>query len=319
MCWVISDGRRGIENQALGLAEAIGLPFEIKRVRPSWLWRIAPAEAYPLLNTLCFSQPLFASRADMFRPPWPRLLIATGRLSLPYSIAVKRLSRGRTFTVQTQDPRVSPKHFSLVVPPYHDGLHADNVVAIVGAPNRVRLHALRDESISMSRRLAHLPRPLVAVLIGGSSKAHKMSKKWMKRFAESLGELARLNKVGLAITPSRRTGEENISILRQTLSADGAYIWDGEGNNPYFGMLGLADYIVVTSDSTNMATDAAATGKPLYVAHVPGGSRKFRAFHEDLTARGIARPFTGELQYWSYPPLNETQRVANLIRERLNL
>ena len=94
------------------------------------------------------------------------------------------------------------------------------------------------------------------------------------------------------------------------------WIWDGSGDNPYMGYLALADVLVVTADSVNMVSEAAATGKPVFVVDLKGGSRKFRLFHEDMRGKGITRPFEGRLETWIYPPLQETARAAEEIRRR---
>ena len=123
----------------------------------------------------------------------------------------------------------------------------------------------------------------------------------------------------LLVTPSRRTDPAGLAILRRTLEGLPAEIWDGRGDNPYLAYLGLADAFVVTCDSVNMVCEAAATGKPVHVADLPGGSEKFRRFHRAIRDAGITRPFAGEIGDWSYPPLNETARVAREVRRRLRL
>jgi mitochondrial fission protein ELM1 len=119
------------------------------------------------------------------------------------------------------------------------------------------------------------------------------------------------------VTTSRRTGARNEEVLHRGLAGLPAEIWDGRGENPYFGMLALADHVVVTGDSVNMVSEAASTGKPVHVVHLRGRSAKFARFHETLAAAGIARPFTGALEDWTYTPLAETRRAAAEIRRRL--
>src|SRR3546814_3624091 len=119
------------------------------------------------------------------------------------------------------------------------------------------------------------------------------------------------------VTPSRRTGPDNEAILRARLAGLPAEIWDGEGENPYFAYLGLADAILVTADSVNMVCEAASTGKPVYVIDLDGGSDKFRAFHDSLRAAGVTRSFAGVLESWTYPSLRETERIAAEVANRM--
>ena len=129
--------------------------------------------------------------------------------------------------------------------------------------------------------------------------------------------MAREEGVGLMVTPSRRTGKRNEAILREGLAGLPAQVWDGNGENPYFGILGLADAIIATGDSVNMVSEAASSGKAVHIVHLKGGSAKFRRFHEAMEQAGITRPFSGKLEEWSYAPLDETRRVAREIRQRL--
>ena len=124
---------------------------------------------------------------------------------------------------------------------------------------------------------------------------------------------------GIAITPSRRTEPEIVAQLRARLIGRNAYIWDGTGDNPYFGLLGAADAILVTADSVSMISEAAATGKPVHIVDLDGGSAKFDRFHRAMRDAGIARPFTGEIGQWRYDPPDDTARAAAEIKRRLAL
>ena len=301
-----------MENQCVGLAEAIGFPLAVKRVHPRTPWKFLPPLAWPapLASLGPTSDPICA--------PWPRLLIATGRMSVAISMAVRRRSGGRTFTVQIQSPDVSPKHFDLVVPPRHDRLRGPNVVPSRGALHRVTGERLAAAALEFASFVAHLPRPLVAVLVGGDNGVYKLTADGAWELAAKLKALANNRGAGLAVTPSRRTGAANEKILRDALADAPAVVWDGTGANPYFGFLGLADAVVATCDSVSMASEAAATGKPVYIVDLEGGSRKFRAFHKGLRDDGITRAFDGRLDTWTYPPLDDTAQIAAVVRERLS-
>lgn len=310
-CWVVSDGKPGMENQCLGLAEALGLTPVVKRVSLRTPWRqLSP---YLRIGNRFAAGP----EGDAIRPPWPDLLIASGRQSIAPSLAARRLSRGRTFTVQIQGPQISPRHFDLVVVPRHDKLRGDNVLVTRGSLHRVTPAVLADAAARFAPRLAHLPHPRIAVLIGGSNGVYRLTPAIMGEVAEKLAKLTRSHGAGLMVTPSRRTGADNEAILRARLSGLPAEVWDGTGENPYFGYLGLADAVVVTCDSVSMTSEACSTGKPVYVIELDGGSPKFRAFHDGLYKDGITRRFDGTLDPWDHPLLNDTQGVADELRHRL--
>lgn len=311
--WAITDGRAGILNQAVGLAQAVGLPVEVKTVKPSRLWALFPVTRWPV--------PLAALKegSASLAPPWPRIAIGCGWRSIPYMLEVKRRSKGKTFTVQLQHPRVDPKLFDLVVPPEHDNLSGDNVVPIVGSPNGVTRARLEAAAKKWASTFERIPHPRVAVLIGGASKSHSFSEDDASRLANALKNLA-AEGMGVMATTSRRTGEDQTRVLRAALEGrPHIYVFNGEGENPYTGLLALADAILVTSDSTNMVVEAAGTGKPVYIVDIPGGDAKFERLHETLKNRGIARRFTGKIEQWTYEPLNETERVAALIRRKIGL
>ena len=121
---------------------------------------------------------------------------------------------------------------------------------------------------------------------------------------------------GLAVTMSRRTGPENEQAIRSALAELPAWVWDGTEDNPYFGFLGLADAIVVTEDSVSMVSEACATGKPVFLAPLDGGSEKFDRFHALLREKGMTQPFAGKLDRWAYTPLADTETVAREIERR---
>jgi len=310
-CWLITDGRIGIENEALGLAEALGVPHMIKRVAPRAPWRWIPPRFVPCpLASL-------GKAGKEFAPPWPDLMISCGRQSVAISAEIKRLAGAKTFAVFLQNPRVPTTWFDLVVPPMHDHVSGPNVIETRGAIHRVTSDKIAAGAEKFRAAFAHLPRPWVAVMIGGASKEYRFDAEDASRIGHSLARFAARNGASLIVTASRRTGEANTRLIRESLSKTPHWFWDGAGDNPYFGMLGLADAIVVTVDSIAMTSEAASTGKPVYVMALRGERRKFVEFHARLQADGITRPFDESLGRWTYPPLDDTGLVARAIRERL--
>ena len=320
VCWVLADEKAGNLNPCLGLAEAVGLETVVKRVYPRFPWSRLPPQLW--------IAPFSASGpgSDPLEPPWPDLLIAAGRQTVALALAIRRRSRGGTFAVQILDPRVPPGCFDLVVAPGHDRLAGANVMATTGALNRITDARLAEAAAAFEPRIAHLPHPRIAVLIGGTSRRHRLDEATAAGIGDHLAELARNAGAGLMVTASRRTGEANARALAARLSGLPAVIWDGAGDNPLFGYLGLADAIVVTDDSVAMVSEACSTGKPVYVAALPTlstrsgkGSAKFDRFHEALARAGCTRPLTGDFEPWTYEPLRETARVAVEVRRRMGL
>ena len=307
--WAVTDGRAGIQAQAQGLAEAIArrtpvmLTLKRVRLRSPWSWVPPRLVLGPRLA--------LDVESDLIEPPWPDIFIGCGRASIPFALGMREWSKGRTLVVQLQDPRVNPREFDLVAPPIHDDLDGPNVMPIVGACHRVTPERIKQSARDYhGSALDELPMPRFAVLIGGKSKRQDISAARAREIAHSLIAVQRETSGSLMVTLSRRTGARARTQLRTWLAPHSAIFYEDEGANPYPAILGAADHIFVTADSVNMATEAAATGKPVHILAVDGAPGKLARFHESLTRRGCARPFKGRLETWSYPPLLETDRVA---------
>jgi mitochondrial fission protein ELM1 len=311
--WIVSDGTIGMENQCRGLAEALGVAVDVKRIDVGAPWRWLPPQLW--------LAPLAALRArgDRLQPPWPDLLIATGRKSVAPAMAIRTASRGTAFCVQLQNPGVDPARFDLVIAPDHDELAGLNVLSLLGSPHGVtaeKLAAARDEFAAL---LAPLPTPRIAVLLGGDNAVYRMTDAVATRLAAHLAAIARTTGGGLAITASRRTPATAMQRIRTALADEAALFYEGAGPNPYLGFLAWADAVVVTADSVNMVTEATATGGPVYVIELEGGSRKFNRFHAAMRDAGYTRPFAGQIETWRYPPPSETARAAAEIARRMHL
>ena len=311
ICWAVSTGEAGMASQVMGLAEATGFTVQQKSIRLRAPWSWLPGHLAP------FALSGLSPNADVLNPPWPDLMITCGRRSVAASIAVRRLSGGKTFTVHVQNPLVPNWYFDLVLPPRHDDLTGTNVSPTRASIHRVTPEKLAQEADRMAFQFASLPRPLVCVVIGGNSSAHRLTPRATEKLADRLLALSKDKGVGLTITTSRRTGDENTAILKNKLTGPNCVLWSGDGENPYFAMLGLADYILVTSDSASMVSEACATGKPVHIIDLEGGNKRFTRFHEGLRNDKITRPFTGALEDWSYSPLTCTQDAANLVSEKM--
>lgn len=311
-CWIVTQGVIGMENQCLGLAQALSLEPEIKRIKLRSPWKqLAPFLRVGLSHA-------FSEEGDLIAPPFPDLIIASGRAGALACLYASRYSAARgqkTFTVYIQNPVISPSHFDLVAAPLHDRLKGVNVVSTRGSLHRVTPEGLKDEAKKFAPLFDPLPSPRLAVLIGGNSKAHRLTPHEMAPLAAQLKTLAKETGGSLLVTTSRRTGEENLRLLQAALIGVPHFLWDGSGDNPYHAMLGTADAILVTADSVNMTSEACSTGKPVHIIPLAGGSEKFDRFHRTLREDGLTRPFEGKLGRWVYAPLNDVALVAARVRE----
>ena len=311
---VLTDGKAGDEQQCLGVAEAIcaqapGGTVEVRRVRPrapfQWLapWGpIDPAEAP-------------GRPGSPIAPPFPDVLIASGRRAVPYVRRVKRASPA-TFTVFLKDPVTGSRTADLIWVPEHDRLRGPNVIATLTPPHRITPERLAAERALPDPRLAGLPRPRVAVLAGGPSRHYRFDAEDAARFLSQLARLAGTG-AGLMATASRRTPEALREGLARLIRRHGGFLWDGSGDNPYAALLALADAVVVTADSYNMVGEAAATGAPILVFEPKGGHPKLRRFLDGLAAKGVVQRFEGRLEPLAYEPLDSTPTIAEAVRDGL--
>ncbi len=297
-----------MQNQALGLAEAVGGEIAQKTVHAKAPWRWFPGHLAPKRIAAVVANP-----AD-FAGPVPDLVISCGRRSVPAALALRRAG---AMAVHVQDPCIPPRCFDLVVPPRHDALTGANVMPTNAAIHGITQAKLRRAAAEWWPRFEGRPRPWIAVLIGGKSGAFDFEEQDARMLAAALQALS-ASGASLLVTTSRRTGAANTALLRKALP--NACFWTGEadGPNPYFGLLALADHIVATCDSASMVSEACSTGKPVHIVELPGGNKRFRGFLNGLYQEGYARRFESPpLPVWSYMPPNDTAEVAARVRQML--
>ena len=306
--WIVTDGKAGDENQGIGIAEALGVSYERRRIpkgRPlTWMapWgpidpRDAPGRA-----------------GGMLEGPLPDLLIASGRRAVPYLRAVRRASGERTFTAFLKDPRTGHDTADFIWVPDYDDLRGPNVFTTLTAPHPVSRARLDAARLTPDPRLAGLPWPRIAVLIGGDSRHLRYRKTDMRRLVRDLTKLAE-GGCSLMLTVSRRTPPDLRTALENLVRDKGGFFWDGSGENPYVGMLAIADHIVVTSDSANMVGEAASTGVPLLLFDLPRTYIRHRRMFAGLAMAGALKPFIGRLEALRYAPIDATPTIAAALAE----
>ena len=316
--WAVSDGRVGMVNQVLGLCEAIARLAPARIVRKTVVWK----DGWERLPSFLKWNPLggLAKESDRFEAPWPDMLVAVGRSTLAISRGIRKWSGGRTFTVQLQNPHWPARGFDAVVPPRHDKLGGRNVIPVTGSAHRVTPEKIAAEYELFRAGLDPLPHPRVAVLVGGTSKAFDLSEERATRLAAEIALAVETEGGSVLLTFSRRTPEPARDVMKAKLKRLPGILWDDQPPNPYFAFLQAADYVLVTEDSTNMAAEAASTGKPVFVLKMDGASDKFRRFHDELERLDAARPWGGALYSWDYAPVRDTEKAAaavlRLFRDR---
>lgn len=310
--WMLADDRPGNVNQALGLAEALDEPFLVKTVGyspiarlPNWL---LPANLAGLTP---------ASR-EVLRPPWPDLVIGAGRRTAPIGRWLKQQSPGLCL-VQLMWPG-GADDFDLIAVPEHDRVPDHPVVMrTVGPPHRLRPALLRAAAVELAPRLAGLTRPYVVCLVGGSSKHVTLTAEDAASLIEGASKLADERGGSLLVTTSRRTGEACAETLGRALKGPHLlHRWRPDGDNPYLGMLGSADAVVVSADSASMCTEACAIGRPVFL-HRPaaGVPEKFKLLHQRFTNHGCLKPLGAPWFEAGIPPENPAIAIAAAIKRLL--
>lgn len=314
--WALLLPEAGFRSQVLGLADAIGGELVEKNIDLRKPWSLLPASLcpFPLLGLDPISDPLAA--------PWPDIVVACGRRTIPLALAIKRASKGKTLAVYIQNPKSAAKHFDLVVSMRHDGLEGRNVLIADTAIHRVTPEKLALAQSEWHERFSNLKRPLIGVILGGKNRSFRFTMAIADSMIRQLTTLSRNNGASILITPSRRTEPQIIDRFKSFAATEPSYIrfWDGQGDNPYFGMLALSDALVVTEDSVSMISEAVASGKPVATVALEGTSKRHQAFIRNLIELHAVTRFDGSFPAESNIRLpNYTALAAQTIRDQLAL
>jgi mitochondrial fission protein ELM1 len=312
-CWILTDGRTGSENHSRGLAEALGFDYSV--------YPVALRQPWKTLSPWLLKNPPRCAFTDFpDSTDWPDLLVTAGRTPAVGALYIKKASGGKTRCVQIFHPGLSPAHFDLLISPQHDGVTGDNVVTTLGALHRVTDQKLEEEGRAWQGRFASLPCPLHGLLVGGTTK-HGLT----LDLPAILSFIAAAKTVGGSViaTCSRRTPPEEAAQIGEAIRSAGGWLWNGEGANPYPGILALADEIAVTADSVSMLSEAAFTGKRVWILPMKGHVAKLDRFTAALDSARHARFFRGQFDSWTPVRLDErnklTARVQDLLLSRNRL
>ncbi|MDR1267554.1 MAG: mitochondrial fission ELM1 family protein [Holosporales bacterium] len=306
-CWILVDaGKKGSENQAVGLAERMGWSFSLYRLR------------LPCVD-LGRRYRTYIQQLEALSPQ-PDVILSAGRRSQPVATGFKK-RHPEVFLIALLNPLMPLSLFDLVIAPQHEALRGPNVLATKGVLHRITEATLQEGW--QRERFASLRRPLLGVLLGGASKDCG----WSSPAAESLmahcppflsphsprfrvlfETLRQYDKEGwgILVLPSRRTPDWLKEALRECCAGTSIRVEEGtEAFNPYISALAASDMLLVTADSMSMLSEACATHKPVYIFPLAGTSRKLSALHATFCSTGHARIFSGSLDAFTPPPLVE--------------
>ncbi|MGC6531197.1 MAG: mitochondrial fission ELM1 family protein [Candidatus Puniceispirillaceae bacterium] len=318
LCWVISDGTAGMHAQSVAVAQALDVPYYDVRIFASPIYRL-----FPQMGAVPF-MPISPRRSDRkLGPPWPDLVITTGKRTTGAALAIKRLSGGKTKIIQVQDPKINPAHFDVMIVPKHDALSQSglpHIVPIMGSLNKFTMPQIATESKAVRKKFAKITSAKTAVMIGGTNRRYKASPSDFYALGQKLADYAKQAKTHLILISSRRTPKQGMAALQEGLGKIRYFLWDHKGDhksdNPYPGILAVVDDVIVTSDSVNMVSEACLTGKPVYVAELQAETGRIAAFHQMMMTAGHTK-WLG--QAFTAPPviLDQSAYVAEQVKKHL--
>jgi len=304
---LLTQGMHGMVSQVEGLAKALGLSYKHQTIELKSFWNYIPPKISPITENLVKNK--FVCDC--------KIIISCGRKSVIPSIALKKRLGNQIFNIHIQDPKVSFEHFDLIVSPEHDRLIGENIINTTGA-----IHYLTKKEINNNSKYLGIEKDkrkeLVAFIIGGPNKYYNYSEKQIHELFNKVKTLFTPDKFKIIVIPSYRTPENILKIAFNTFSIN-HHVVKNIDKKAYLSALAISNYIVVTCDSTSMISEAAMTGKPVYIAMMksfkPTG--RFKKFYSQLKDLGITRELEDRVESWSYSSLNEVNRIAPIIKTKM--
>jgi len=304
---LLTQGMHGMVSQVEGLAKALNLNFKHQNIKLKTFWNYIPPKFSPISENLVKEKFVCDSK----------VIISCGRKSVIPSIALKKRLGNEIFTIHIQDPKVSFKHFDLIISPEHDNIKGDNVINTKGA-----IHYLTKKEIKENSNYLDInpdkKKQIVSLIIGGPNKYYDYSDQELHKLFTKIKTLFTPDKFKLVIIPSYRTPEKVIKKAYDAFSSN-HHVVRTVDKKAYLSSLAIADFMIVTCDSTSMISEAAVTGKPVYIAMMKPKKRnaRFKKFYSELSNLGITKELNNIVENWSYESLNEVSRIAPLIKSRM--
>ena len=301
---LLTEGLHGMISQVEGLAKALNLEYFHEKIELNNFWKLIPPSLTPVKKYV------FKNNIDKEFD----IIISCGRKSVIPSIYLKKNSNKKIINIHIQNPRVSLNNFNYIIAPEHDGISGKNVISSKGA-----LHYLTIEEIEKSRdylqNKSNTKKDILTLILGGPTKYYNYTTQNIKSIFSNIKNLTEKNNLHLIVIPSNRTPMETVSLAKSELMKDTTII-ETVDKKAYLSALCLAKYIVVTCDSSSMISEAALTGKPVYVAMIETkrNDKRFKKFRKLFENMNILRKLDDKLETWSYEKLDEANRVSKLIK-----
>ncbi len=304
---LLTEGMHGMISQVEGLAKALDIEFTHQKVELNSFWKLIPPNLTPVSN-LVFKK-LDVSDFD--------IIISCGRKSVIPSIYLKKKSKKKVFNIHIQDPKVSLNNFDFVIAPEHDDLNGKNVITSKGAIHYLTLDEIKNNHNYLADKLDKNNEYLLLVL-GGPNKYYDYDDQNLINIFSTIKKILDSNNLQAIVIPSMRTPKKTIDLANVHFGEKNLII-NNIDKKAYLSGLSLAKYIVVTCDSTSMISEAALTGKPIYIADIPSkrNDQRFKKFRDLFSKLNITKNLNEKLEIWNYKSLNETTRIAEEIKKQI--
>ena len=306
---LLTQGMHGMISQVEGLAKALDIDFTHHTVELNNFWKIIPPKFTPILQSVY--KKVNQSDFDM--------IISCGRKSVIPSIHLKNSLKKKVISIHIQDPKVNFNNFDFIVAPEHDSIKGLNVINTKGA-----IHYLTNDEIIKNKDYLNLfikkdQRKICTLILGGPTKYYDYSLKNIKNIFFLLNNFLKKNDFQLVVIPSMRTPKNSIDYAKEYFGENHTII-DNIDKKAYLSALSISQSIVVTCDSSSMISEAALTGKPIYVANIlpRKNDKRFQKFRKLFRELNIIRNLGEEEENWNYQKLDETNRVAKIIKQKIN-
>ena len=304
---LLTEGLHGMISQVEGLAKALDLEYFHEKVELNNFWKFIPPKITPV-------------KKFVFKNKIQRdfdIIISCGRKSVIPSIFLKKINNKKIKNIHIQDPKVNFQNFDFIISPEHDDLKGENIISSKGAIHYLTITEIEEKKNYLSDRVAK-EKKIITLILGGPTKYYTYSNQNILNIFSKISKQILNKDYQLIVIPSNRTPIKTIELAKKFFSKEHLII-DRVDKNAYLSSLGVADYIIVTCDSSSMISEAALTGKPLYVAIIPPSKKdtRFQNFRKLFEKMNIIREFDGKLETWNYEKLDETKRIAYEIKNKL--